>query len=122
MPPHTLTPMKHTPGPWSIFHYEDGLLAGLNYIAPDNYPESPVVTVCRCESEAEAQANARLIVHRVNTFPALVEALEQMMHRMNLNGHFDDGCFYYNQRSASELEEPIRLAQAALAAAKPNDL
>jgi hypothetical protein len=51
-----------------------------------------------------------------------VEALTLMRDRLLQNGEWDDGCFYYHGTSASELQEPLALADAAirsLTGAKP---
>lgn len=42
------------------------------------------------------------------------KALEAFMSAMKTHGQWDDGCFYYSRRSASELEHPMRLASTAL--------
>jgi hypothetical protein len=49
---------------------------------------------------------------------AAPRALKLFMERMSRFGDWDDGCFYYNRTSASELEEPIKAARAALAKAE----
>lgn len=43
-------------------------------------------------------------------------ALQLLVDRIEKNGEWDDGCFYYNKHSASELQEPLRLAKLALIA------
>jgi hypothetical protein len=42
------------------------------------------------------------------------EALVLFLNAMDTYGNWDDGCFYYAERSASELQRPIELARAAL--------
>lgn len=64
-------------------------------------------------------ANAAFIVTACNAHEQLVEALKSFMVRMERCGEYDDGCFYYARTAASELEEPMRLAKAALAKVKP---
>jgi hypothetical protein len=49
--------------------------------------------------------------------PDITAALRLFVERIEANGEWDDGCFYYGGTSASELQEPLRLAQAALAKA-----
>ncbi len=41
-------------------------------------------------------------------------ALQMFLDRMVKFGEWDDGCFYYNRTSASELQEPIELAEGLL--------
>lgn len=41
-------------------------------------------------------------------------ALRVFRDRIIAHGDWDDGCFYYGATSASELQEPLRLADAAL--------
>lgn len=40
--------------------------------------------------------------------------LKMFLDRMDRFGYWDDGCFYYNRRSCSELQEPIKLAEGLL--------
>lgn len=61
----------------------------------------------------EADTHATAVAER----DALREALGMFLAAMNLYGDWDDGCFYYGGKSASELQEPIRIARAALAEA-----
>jgi len=44
----------------------------------------------------------------------LETALRMFNDRVKAHGDWDDGCFYYNGTSASELQEPMRLADATL--------
>lgn len=44
----------------------------------------------------------------------LEEAVQGFLTRMNKWGKWDDGCFYYAQKAAPELQGPIRHAQRAL--------
>lgn len=48
----------------------------------------------------------------------LIEAASLLVAQIALNGDMEDGCFYYNGRSASELQTPLHDARAALARAK----
>lgn len=48
----------------------------------------------------------------------LIEAASLLVAQIELHGDMDDGCFYYNGRSASELQTPLHDACAALARAK----
>lgn len=41
--------------------------------------------------------------------------------RISANGEWDDGCFYYRGTSASELQEPLRRAQALSRSTEKND-
>ena len=46
---------------------------------------------------------------------AELEAIARMFFdRLEKNGNWEDGCFYYHSISASELQEPMALASAAL--------
>ena len=45
---------------------------------------------------------------------ALLEVVSELMDRMNRFGDWDDGCFYYNRVSASELQGTIEKAQKIL--------
>lgn len=47
----------------------------------------------------------------------LLEAMTLFLSRMDRFGNWDDGCFYYEGRAASELQEPITLARTAIAKA-----
>lgn len=44
----------------------------------------------------------------------LSETVEMFRSRIERNGNWDDGCFYHNGYSASELQEPLARARAAL--------
>ncbi len=44
----------------------------------------------------------------------LVEAATLTLSRLQADGDWDDGCFYYNGTSASELQLPIEKLQSAL--------
>jgi hypothetical protein len=44
---------------------------------------------------------------RIAELEALVELFRA---RIEQNGNWDDGCFYHNGRSASELQEPLNAA------------
>jgi hypothetical protein len=47
---------------------------------------------------------------------ALVEALERVKVTIERFGEWDEGCFYYKGVTASELEDPLRIIDALLAA------
>lgn len=86
--------MTHSPLPWSAHtRPSDGQIFGRSeafYIIPSNLTDDELDPRCvaefalaRCLTDekaydpvATAQANATLIAHRVNTYDALVEALE----------------------------------------------
>ena len=61
----------------------------------------------------EIKANAQLVA----AAPELLEALKLFDQRVRQHGNFDDGCFYYGATSASELQEPLEKARAAIAKA-----
>lgn len=44
----------------------------------------------------------------------LSAALGLLVSTIEKHGNWDDGCFYYNGTSASELQEPLRLAKLML--------
>jgi len=50
--------------------------------------------------------------------PKLLDACEMIKNRLLTYGEWDDGCFYYAGHSASELQEPLRLIEAAIAEAE----
>ena len=56
--------------------------------------------------------------HKAACFDDLVAALEAFQNRMDTFGSWEDGCFYYNGRSASELQQPIEQARAVLKKAR----
>lgn len=43
-------------------------------------------------------------------------ALELLLDTIEKHGNWEDGCFYYNGTSASELQEPLRVGRLVLAA------
>jgi hypothetical protein len=49
--------------------------------------------------------------------PTLVKVVRDFLSVMERFGNWDEGCFYYNSVTASELQKPIADAQAALEAA-----
>lgn len=48
----------------------------------------------------------------------LIEATSLLTAQLALHGDMDDGCFYYNGRSASELQTPMADVRVALARVK----
>ncbi len=50
--------------------------------------------------------------------PNLLDACKLVLSRLQINGEWDDGCFYYNGKSASELQDPIARLQQAIALAE----
>lgn len=48
----------------------------------------------------------------------LIEYTSLLVAQLVLHGDMDDGCFYYNGRSASELQTPMADVSAALARVK----
>jgi hypothetical protein len=62
-------------------------------------------------------------VHDKDTYilasgPISYEALKLIVDALEQYGSWDEGCFYYNGKSASELQEPIAKARAAIARAE----
>ena len=51
----------------------------------------------------------------------LREALQMFKKRLLTHGEWDEDCFYYAGKSASELEEPLNLAEQALKGVKDDD-
>jgi len=82
--------------------------------------------IASCESEVrqgiipedEHLANARLMA----AAPEMLAACEMIKKRLLTHGEWNEGCFYYANRSASELEEPLELLAAAIAKAKGGEL
>ena len=68
--------------------------------------------------DEQSQANARLIA----ASPDLLAACEMIKKRLLTHGEWNEGCFYYANRSASELDEPLELLAAAIAKAKGGEL
>jgi hypothetical protein len=50
--------------------------------------------------------------------PILLDACKFILSQLQSNGEWDDGCFYYNKKSASELQDPIERLQRAIAQAE----
>lgn len=53
-----------------------------------------------------------------NPASELLTALDLLRTVIETHGEWDDGCFYYGGKSAPELQEPLRFAREAIAAAK----
>lgn len=49
---------------------------------------------------------------------ALLDACKLTLERLQRHGDWDDGCFYYNGKSASELQDPIAQLQFAITRAE----
>jgi hypothetical protein len=62
----------HTPLPWQIAGASKFVGTDINIIGPG----SEYICLAGQRGDATAEANAALIVHSVNTLPALVQALE----------------------------------------------
>lgn len=99
---------KWTPGPWSLDD-QDAIFGPSGEFIGEAYDGG-----LAADFAAPQTANATLMA----AAPDLYAALEAFVERMQSHGDWDDGCFYYGGKSASELQEPIRLARAALAAAR----
>ncbi len=50
--------------------------------------------------------------------PNLLDACKFILSRLQSNGDWDEGCFYYSGKSASELQAPIERLQKAIALAE----
>jgi len=48
----------------------------------------------------------------------MVKGLELFRSRVEENGNWDDGCFYYRGTSASELQEPLTVVKGLIARAR----
>ena len=106
-----------TPRPWkkcSMFPDADGYKIGR---------EGRKLVIASVKNQGstiagEARANFEVTVRAVNSYEALLNALQLLISRLHECGNWEDGCFYYNRVSASELESPLGIAEAALALAK----
>lgn len=58
----------------------------------------------------------------MTTDPKALDVLKMFVERITANGEWDDGCFYYRRTSASELQEPLRLARDLLAQSRPEQV
>lgn len=65
--------------------------------------------------EEIAEDKSKLLLTERASHDALLEACKLTYERICKNGEWDDGCFYYHNTSAPELEEPLGLLKAALA-------
>lgn len=68
----------------------------------------------RDEARDPAQALMLDAVAELRRANELAEIVEMFRSRIKQRGEWDDGCFYHNGTSASELQEPLRRAQSAL--------
>lgn len=98
----------HTPGKWLVGPECDN---GEIEVISDARPY--ICAVFPGAIEGMTQANARLIA----AAPELLEAANLMRAALQKYGDWDDGCFYYNGKSASELQSPIASLGAAIAKA-----
>lgn len=57
---------------------------------------------------------ADIVVKAVNSWPDLVETLKLFLDRVEASGDWEDGCFYFEGKSASSLERPIIRARELL--------
>ncbi len=97
---------KHTPGPWEIERYSDGLIQIVGDVRIVSDDEENVTTVVEAVARGD-EANARLIV----AAPDLLEALQGMLEVYG--GQYSDDCL---PKSSSELDL-IQQARAAIAKA-----
>lgn len=95
----------HTPGPWAPFS-TDG---HTNIVA--------VVPVTACVFSLPGRSKREPDVCLISASPEMLSAPTMFVERIEANGNWDDGCFYYGGRSASELQAPLEKAKAAIAKA-----
>lgn len=68
------------------------------------------------DPELEEQALARCPNRRPDPrVEKLVEALKDLLRTIDANGTWDERCFYYAGKNASELQAPMKKAAKALA-------
>lgn len=96
-------------GPWE--HYEERMEngAGLAIIFQTVRHKSGE-NIVRLHDKEKAQLIAAA--------PDLLEALTKLVARIEGHGSWDEGCFYYAGRSASELQDPLKKALAVIAKAE----
>ena len=112
---------KFSPSPWSVeFGWADWNMAcehtildakGKTVATIRSFQPNPIGE--REEKRQEAAAHkwdTVLLGQSLN----LLEVVQEFMDRMRKYGNWDDGCFYYNKTSASELQGPIEKAQEIL--------
>ena len=98
---------KHTPGPWVCEKWGDGSnTEGCANVNSDTVEITIVSDI--------PEADARLI----SAAPDLLAALESLHAALNHHGEWDDGCFYYNGHSASELQHHLRECQSVMSKAR----
>ncbi|MGS6394294.1 hypothetical protein ACVG01_17090 [Pseudomonas aeruginosa] len=101
-----MSKQSHTPGPWEIERYSDGLIQIVGNIRAVSDHEEHVTTVVEAVTRGD-EANARLIA----AAPELLEALQGMIEVYG--GQYNDDCL---PKSSTELEL-IQQARAAIAKA-----
>ncbi|HCF2412865.1 TPA: hypothetical protein NIA64_003513 [Pseudomonas aeruginosa] len=97
---------KHTPGPWMIERYADGLIqivGNVRVVSDDEEYVTTVVEALNPDDEADA--------HLIAAAPELLEALQGMLEVYG--GQYNDDCL---PKSSSELDL-IQQARAAIAKA-----
>lgn len=100
---------KQHPAPWTFEPAENGNCnvirdaAGESIMGDEDY--YPWVNMTEDEWKMVAAS------------PRLLKVAQAFLSFMARFGNWDDGCFYYNGTTASELEKPIQEAEAALVAA-----
>lgn len=68
---------------------------------------------------ADGEGDAQVLAMRARAaVSGLIESTSLLVAQLVLHGDMDDGCFYYNGRSASELQTPMADVSAALARVK----
>jgi hypothetical protein len=102
----------HTPGPW--IWKDDTLIAPNAPSDYEGYGGDPVVV----ETDSGVYPPRGVDRALIAAAPELLEALKKFQDAMLRFGNWDDGCFYYNNRSASELQRPIEAAWVAIAKAE----
>ena len=99
--------MNNTPGPWRLGL--NGAVVTDNDVGHDN-AETRAWYGGNVICESVTESNARVII----ACPELLTAVDLFLDRMNRFGYWEDGCFYYGGKSASEFEEVISRATEAI--------
>ena len=112
---------KYSPPPWSVeFGWADWNMYCEHTIRDDDgkvvaivpsFQPNPIGE--RPEKRQEARRH-KYDADLLGQSLALLEVVEEFVDRMNRFGEWDDGCFYYNKTSASELQSPIEKARKIL--------
>jgi hypothetical protein len=70
-----------------------------------------VANVVNRSTPGETEANCRLIAEA----PKLLRVVTMFIEILSEHGDWEEGCFYYNGSSASELQLPLTMAEQSMA-------